>query len=36
MLWYIENIIMIIIKHLEMSQIFGLDNPSEVDIPLNK
>ena len=32
----IENIVMIIIKHLEMNKIWALNNPWRVDIPLNK
>ena len=32
----IESIVMITIKHLSMNQILALNNPSEVDMPLNK
>ena len=34
--WDIENMIMITIKNLEIDQIFTLNIPQEVDIPLNK
>ena len=36
MQWNIENIVMITIKHLHMNQILALNNPSGVDVPLNK
>ena len=36
MQWNIENIVICIIKHLQISEISALDNPSEVDIPLNR
>ena len=32
MQWYIGNIIMITLKHLEMNQISALNNPQGVDM----
>ena len=32
----IENIVMIVIKCLQMNQISALNNPPGVDMPLNK
>ena len=32
----IEDIVKIIIKHFELNHISVVNNPSEVDIPLNK
>ena len=34
--WNIENIVMIVIKSLQMNQISVLNNPRGVYIPLNK
>ena len=36
MSYNIENIIMIIIKHLEINQVSALADPLGVDMPLNK
>ena len=33
MQWNFENIIMIMIKHLEMNRILALNNPEGVDMP---
>ena len=35
MQWNIENIVMIIIKHLQMNKISVLNNLQGVDMPLN-
>ena len=35
MQWNIENIVIIVIKPLEMHQILALNNPKGVDISLN-
>ena len=34
--WNIENIVLIVIKHLKINQISALHDPYGVDIPLNK
>ena len=34
MQWIIENIIMIIIKHLEINKILALNNQQAIDVPL--
>ena len=36
MQWIIENIVMIIIKHLQMNQILASNNLLGVDMPLKK
>ena len=33
MLWNIENIVLMTIKHLQMNQILALNNPLEVEMP---
>ena len=32
----IKNIVMIVLKHLEINQILALNNPERVDMSLNK
>ena len=34
--WSIENIVMFVIKYLEIIQILALTDPQELDMPLNK
>ena len=33
--WNVENIIMTIVKHLELNLMTALNNPKGVDVPLN-
>ena len=36
MLWNIENILLIIIKQLQINQILVLSKPKRIGLPLNK